>query len=484
VRGRVAVAATAGVVAGLMAGMSVAVAGTRGPDTGGTWRSAKQVPGLAALNQGENASVNSVSCGSVGSCSAGGAYTDGSGHVQAYLVSENNGSWGKAKQVPGVAALNQGGFASLDSVSCASAGNCSAGGVYSPNSSGTQVFVADEIGGAWSAAEQISGMAALDQGAPASISSISCASAGNCSVVGTYRDGSGNDQAFVVNQASGTWGTAQEIPGTAALNQGGDATAVWVSCGSAGNCSAVGSYQDSSGDHQVFVVSETNGTWGTAQEVPGTAALDQGGYATISSISCPSAGNCTTGGRYQASDGHVQPFVATQTNGTWDSAQQVPGITTLNQDGIASITALSCASAGNCSAGGSYTDSTDTSQAFVVNQINGIWGAAEEVPGTAALNQGPPVGNASISSISCVSAGNCSAGGAYTDSTGNDQPFVIAETKGTWGTAEEVPGMANLDVAGSASITSVSCVSTSHCGGGGAYTDAAGHRHAYLVRKT
>ena len=42
------------------------------------------------------------------------------------------------------------------------------------------------------------------------------------------------------------------------------------------------------------------------------------------------------------------------------------------------------------------------------------WGTAEEVPGTAALNAG---GNAGVNSVSCPSAGNCSAGGLYDDST-------------------------------------------------------------------
>ena len=56
----------------------------------------------------------------------------------------------------------------------------------------------------------------------------------------------------------------------------------------------------------------------------------------------------------------------------------------------------------------------------------GIWGTAIEVPGTAALNQG---GRAGIGSISCASAGNCSAGGGYIDSTGiNTQAFVVSET--------------------------------------------------------
>ena len=52
-------------------------------------------------------------------------------------------------------------------------------------------------------------------------------------------------------------------------------------------------------------------------------------------------------------------------------------------------------------------------------------GTAEEVPGTAALNRG---GNATIASVSCASAGNCNAGGSYTDSSRRVQAFADSQT--------------------------------------------------------
>src|SRR5216683_2641160 len=39
----------------------------------------------------------------------------------------------------------------------------------------------------------------------------------------------------------------------------------------------------------------SGGTWGTAIEVPGIAALNQA-YASVRSVSCASAGNCSAGG--------------------------------------------------------------------------------------------------------------------------------------------------------------------------------------------
>jgi len=49
-----------------------------------------------------------------------------------------------------------------------------------------------------------------------------------------------------------------------------------VSCGSAGNCAAGGSYRDRNGHGQGFVVSEKNGLWSRAIKVPGLATLNKG----------------------------------------------------------------------------------------------------------------------------------------------------------------------------------------------------------------
>jgi hypothetical protein len=167
-------------------------------------------------------------------------------------------------------------------------------------------------GGTWRTAEEIPGLAALNQGGYSPVSSMSCASAGDCSAGGEYKDDSGRFHAFVVSETSGTWHNAEKVPGTAALNQRGNASVASVSCPSAGNCGAGGFYRDRSG-FQAFVVSEIIGTWHTAIEVPGTAALNKGGNASVSSVSCASAGNCGAGGLYLDGSGHFQAFVVSET---------------------------------------------------------------------------------------------------------------------------------------------------------------------------
>jgi hypothetical protein len=408
--------------AGLAAAGSRMPAGARAAALAGTWHTAQKVPGAATLNKGGNAQVQSVSCTSAGNCSAGGYYTDSSGYTQAFVVSQVNGTWRTARKVPGTATLNQTGNAEVNSVSCASAGNCSAGGYYKDGSWHYQAFVVSQVNGTWRTARKVPGTAALNQGGNAWIGSVSCASAGNCSAGGQYVDSSGGGQAFVVSQVNGIWRTAMQVPGTAALNTGGGTWISSVSCASAGNCSAGGSYGDGSGHTQVFVVSQVNGTWRTAIEVPGTAAFNTGGAGDIYSVSCASAGNCSAGGAYWNGSWHA--FVLSQVHGIWRTAIEVPGTAALSQGG-AWIGSVSCASAGNCGAGGWYQAGSGHSQAFVVSQVNGTWRTAIQVPGTATLNQG---GAAWLVSVSCASAGKCSAGGGYTDSSGHRQAFVVTES--------------------------------------------------------
>src|SRR5690348_10332762 len=77
------------------------------------------------------------------------------------------------------------------------------------------------------------------------------------------------------------WSPAIEVPGTDTLSAGGYADTEAVSCATPGNCAAGGYYTNRWGGQNAFVVDETNGTWGTAIQVPGTNA-----YAEVTSIVC------------------------------------------------------------------------------------------------------------------------------------------------------------------------------------------------------
>jgi hypothetical protein len=73
---------------------------------------------------------------------------------------------------------------------------------------------------------------------------------------------------------------------------------------------------------------------------------------------------------------------------------------------------------------------------------SGGWG-----PGVEAVlpaNAAPTKQSAGVSSVSCPSPGNCSAVGAYKDSSGVEQVLLLTETNGSWSTGVEAVLPANL----------------------------------------
>jgi hypothetical protein len=396
------------------------------------------------------------------------------------------GSWGTATGIPGLAALNKGGDAYADSVSCPSAGNCAAGGSYGGARAGAahvqQAFMAVERDGRWGKAALVPGLAALSKGGgrgpDAYVGSVSCASPGNCAAGGSYRDRHGHLQGFTAVERDGRWGKAAGVPGLAALNAGGLAEVNSVSCASPGWCAAGGDYQDRHGHQQGFTASERNGVWGTASEVPGLGALNTGvgGSAEVYQISCASPGNCTAGGIYDATDDESRGFVASERNGTWGKAIDPPGLGALNY-GFGVVNSVSCLSPGNCAAVGNYNDYAGSEQGFAAVQENGTWRKAIEVPGLGALNKRNYAG---VDVVSCVPPGYCAAGGFYASATGKLQGFMAAGRNGAWGKATGIPGLAALNK-GTGVVESVSCASPGNCAAGGTYQDRQGNSDAFAV---
>jgi hypothetical protein len=424
---------------------------------GVSWGSAIEVPGTAALNVGGDAQVTSISCGGAVNCAAGGYVKDGSGHYRAFVVDETNGAWGGAIEMPGMAALDLGGYARVDSISCAGTGHCAAGGSYLDGSGNAQAFVVDETNGTWGSAIEVPGTAALNLGGNAQVTAVSCASAGNCAAGGFYSDGGG---AFVVDETDGVWGSAEQVPHSAGLLANIGLTS--ISCTGVGKCAAVGGR---------FVADEKNGVWGRAHgvRVAGTAV----NVGDLTSVSCTSPGNCIAGGSYHVPH-HDRAVVVSEKNGVWGKASNVAGLKLANFS--AWVSSVSCASPGNCAAGGARHPSPNNRlYAFVVAEKGGVWGKAVAVSihGDAGYV---------VQSVSCASPGSCVAGGAYWDSLEYPQAFVKAETNGVWQKGIEVPGTAALGY--DASVSSISCTTGGNCAVGGAYGvpgAGAGTFHAFVT---
>jgi Bacterial Ig-like domain (group 3) len=246
--------------------------------------------------------IDSLSCAPDGHCAAAGEYSVATAGFAAFVVDGANGTWGRAQQVPELSMLK-----AVDSeattVSCRSGGGCAVGGWFSGGRNPVHAFVADEVNGTWGSPQEVPAVGVLEAGGGSQVNSISCGSAGNCAAAGTTVGAKGNRGGFVADEKNGTWQQARALSGTGTLSAVTDLEPQSVSCGRAGNCVAGGQTHTSSAD-QAFVASEVNGSWHKAREVPGSAALNKGGFAEVES-------NCAAGGWYSVNNGDdVLPFVA------------------------------------------------------------------------------------------------------------------------------------------------------------------------------
>jgi hypothetical protein len=435
--------------------------------SGSSWGTARPVPGLLALEGGQGSAAAALSCPAAGDCAVGGSYAGGNG---LFVADERAGTWRNARTLAGITST-----AELAALSCGSPGNCAADGYSGSGESGGQAIVADEVNGTWHAAFAVAGTV-YDSGPSSEMDAMSCPAAGSCAA-GGYTDSFNGPAdvtgAIVAEEKHGTWGGALQVPGTAALNTGLGANVSSVSCASPGNCGAGGYYGVYPDFLEAFVVTETNGTWGTAIEVPGSAALNTGHMAGIDAVSCARPEYCAAGGYYTDATGVTQAFIVTESGGTWGTAREVAAGLNSRLLG-ATVNSVSCPSPGDCAAVGSYTDDGGKAQSFAVTEKNGAWQSAQEVAGD--LNKGGVIAGAA--SVSCPSAGNCAAGGQYTDSAGNQQAFLVTERNGVWQSARETA--AALDKGGNAAVGAVSCPTVSSCTAAGYYS-AAGVMHAFVV---
>jgi hypothetical protein len=376
----------------------VGIAGTqhlvRVTENGRKWSSAGfALPGNAeAINppSGPYPFASGVSCPSVGTCTAVGHYSAADHITHALLVSEKTGTWGAATDVqlppdastafpPPDSESFAGGFLNL--VSCPSAGNCTTVGSYTrkPNEA-AYPWEVGEAGGTWADAHglQLPAGAAIvvdSRGGGASpflgFSGLSCSSAGNCTAVGGYVDSHEDFQGVIFNERGGKWsqGVKAPVPPGAANNTDSmellnPLTA--VSCADASDCGAVGWFVVAKSETQHgLLLTERSGQWKAAAiSLPRGAQAPGGVYLT--SVDCPSRGNCVAVG-YYGSHGKTHGLIVRERAGKWGRAVNaaLPSNAAAAQHTF--LNTVSCPSARVCLAGGNYADRSGATQSLLLN---------------------------------------------------------------------------------------------------------------------
>lgn len=388
----------------------------------GVWGDFYEVPGSWDFDGDDiDRRVETIACAPDGGCIAAGNYATGGGE-RVFVTRRVDGVWTDAEPLPGASGLGAVGQFFVSASSCSSGGNCSIVGYYFTLSSRWGSFTLDLVGGVWQDAADVPGLIALSTGGLSVLYSVSCPADGECSATGEYHT-STEVRGFVVDRNNGVWGQATDVPGLATLATGRAAVPRTVSCSSAGNCSVAGDYSVSIGPGPAdvtlrpFVADRIAGTW-TAAQTPVLAGVDD---SSVRVVSCPTDGNCSAIGRFHVPGdpvaGHDSLFVLQRIGGSWTTPVPMPGLAAVNTGNGAWIESLSCAASGTCAATGSLTDATGRVP-FVVNSDAGVWNAPIAVPGV----HGPSIGECYFSlfgdtcptgrSVSCSSTTRCVVVGA------------------------------------------------------------------------
>jgi Bacterial Ig-like domain (group 3) len=444
----------------------------------GHWGAVHGVRGAVALLAGDGAALNAVSCSARGECTAGGSFggTSPDGNDLGFVADERHGVWGAAIQLPSVNPAT--GDSVVESVSCASPGNCAAVGESSPDLSNAHTFVVSETGGRWGMPQRLAGAGDFTDLGGSKALTVSCVrhQPGDCAAGGFFADLSGTEHAVVADESGGTWDRATPLEVEVETRSGVSASTqvTSVSCASPGNCAAAVAFRPSAGFNQALVADETNGTWGPARPIPGMISLSHGG-SEADAVSCPAPGSCAVTGKYTDDQGRQQVFAASEQSGAWGQPTPFP----LSADSVdLPAPHLSCGASGDCAVAGTVADTGGGSHAMVAAEAGGAWVLAARLGGVTSASGV----NSGSSAVSCAAAGECTVVGSYT----GGHLFTAEERDGAWQPARQLPGETALLAAGDRpfGLTAVSCATPGNCAAGGSYSGPLGFEHPFVTDKS
>jgi hypothetical protein len=352
--------------------IGMVLSGTAPAGASTTWRS-QHVP----RPTGSIGYLSGVSCPSKRTCIAVGTWFRNG--VQYTLAEHWDRSGWTIQPTPNPA----GPTATLTSVSCTSVTSCIAVGIYSPAVTGGEHLLAEQWNGtSWTLQSPPEPTGASES----ELYALSCGSAASCTAVGQYY-GPGGGQLPLVEHWNGTTWTVQHVP----FVQNADGSLGGVSCPTAIDCVAVGSY-----DASLFA-EHWNGTGWTFQTVPTPA----GTSFLLNSVSCWWPEHCIAVG-FASNGTQLKASIVARTNGpTW----------TLQKDAAPAGTELygvSCTSVQSCTAVGANATNAAFFHTGLAEYWNGTRWALQATPVPQTNTQG-----AALSGVSCPAPLTCTAVGVY-----------------------------------------------------------------------
>jgi hypothetical protein len=269
---------------------------------GSTWTAQTSFP-LPSGGQGQF--LQGVWCLTASSCTAVGTYYPKSGGGSRYPVAEHWNGHAWAYQVVPDPGKSQNSY--LNGITCTSADNCLAVGYYLTTGAGVgKPVTAQWNGHAWTLLTTPLPAAATNGGW---LSSVSCSSATDCTAVGLYLNKKTEGAYTLGERWNGSSWTIQPTPSPSTISPIGDGlNDVW--CLSATSCTAVG-FADGSGNlsgtksHSRPLAEHWNGTAWSVQQTAEPKANQ-----SLDGLACASASTCTAVGGSSDNAGRTAQPVA------------------------------------------------------------------------------------------------------------------------------------------------------------------------------
>lgn len=189
-----------------------------------------------------------------------------------------------------------------------------------------------------------------------------------------------------------------------------------VSCATATNCAAVGSFRRQHENAKVLIETSKNGVWSDSHAPqPGN-----GGPAVLRSVSCPVTGFCMTVGHVSGVSGGASPVSEVWNGKTWRMGGAV------GAGGSSVLNAVSCVSATFCIAVGTSSQQTTVGgvRTVITHPLIERWGGG----GWSVIPAAPLTARGQLSSVSCSSPDFCIALGTARLNGSNTTPVAVRWT--------------------------------------------------------
>jgi hypothetical protein len=292
----------------------------------------------------------SVRCVSARDCWAVGTYSNLAGALLNEALHWNGKKWLKVT-MPNPAGTLSGHFNQLVDVTCISSANCWAVGEYGTSSSaGTGLNqILHWNGRKWSRrdAPNPAGVNATDIN---SVTSVRCASAAKCLVVGTY--GTLSSPSTFLNESllwnGRKWSTVR-TPDPAGKATGANNQLIALTCASPSNCWAVGiSGSFSTPGPTLNTVLHWNGSKWAQIIVPNPGGTSSGDQSSLYGTYCSSATNCWAAGDYRKSSAGAVLNQTLHWNGVHWALVHTPNPAGTATGDTNLLRAVRCATKGDC----------------------------------------------------------------------------------------------------------------------------------------